>query len=200
LTATVKHREMKNDDTAWQGLIAGDRAAFEAIYNEMSDKLYRYGVKFTGNRELVQDCIHDLFLKLYRERSQLPETDNYAFYLFRLLKNILIDALRREERMVYIAPQDLPFHAEFVYGNDDDEDELDEAVRQRFETIVSLLTPRQKEAIYLRYQSDMSDGEIAELLGIDYQSARNLLYRALEKIRKNMDVKIFIALFISVIR
>jgi RNA polymerase sigma factor (sigma-70 family) len=45
------------------------------------------------------------------------------------------------------------------------------------------LTPRQKEAIYLRYMNRMSYEEICQIMDMNYQSARNLIFRAVEKMR-----------------
>ncbi|MDR3268202.1 MAG: sigma-70 family RNA polymerase sigma factor [Tannerella sp.] len=183
----------ENETVIWNQFRNGDKEAFSTLFKSTSDRLYRYGMKFTDDDELVKDCIQDLFLKLYRHRTELPEIEHALFYLFKMLKNILIDALRHRERFVYLPPQELPFHVEFVLERDDDT-EADEEIRERFEQVIALLSERQKEAIYLRYQAEMSYEEISQLLGINYQSARNLIHRAIEKIRSTMDLNTFLSL------
>jgi RNA polymerase sigma-70 factor (ECF subfamily) len=187
------------DSEIWNQFREGNRAAFAALYEQTSDRLYRYGMKFTNDEELVKDCVHDLFLKIHQSRAELPDVENSAFYLFKLLKNMLVDAIRHQEKMVYISPQELPFHAEFVYDHTN-QDDADDEIKERFEQVVGLLSDRQKEAIYLRYQADMSYEEIAQMLGINYQSARNLIHRSIEKIKTEMNLSIFIMLFISIVK
>ena len=112
---------------------------------------------------------------------------------------MLIDEIRKNEQMERISFEEAPFHVNFIY-NEDEENAPDEETKEKFERIVNLLSNRQKEAIYLRFHAEMSYEEISEVLGINYQSARNLVHRSIEKIRREMDLKIFIPLFISIIQ
>ncbi|MCD8164699.1 MAG: sigma-70 region 4 domain-containing protein [Bacteroides sp.] len=95
--------------------------------------------------------------------------------------------------MTYVSPDDLPFYITYHYEENNSEKE--EAIKRKFETVLSSLNPRQKEAFYLRYQLELSYEEIAQLLGINYQSARNLIHRSMLKIRKNMHYSAFMLLF-----
>jgi len=173
-----------NDHDIWRRFIAGEQAAFASLYEATVDRLFHYGLKFTCDEELVKDCIHDLFIKIYNNRSELPDTDRHIFFMFKVLRNILINAINRNDRTILVAPQELPLHDEFVYDSDNSDEEADgDEVMRNFANLVSSLPPRQKEAITMRYQAGLSYSEIAHRLGINYQSARNLIHRAVEKIR-----------------
>ena len=168
----------------WLAFIKGDKKGFADLYEITFNRLYHYGMKFTTDEEVVKDCIQELFIKLYRNHRTLPELENPLFYLFRSLKNLLIDALQEKEKMIYFLPQEIPFHAKFIYKNP--EEERNEEIKEKIEEIVNLLSDRQKEVIYLRYQADMSYEEIAAILGINYQSVRNLIHRSIKKIRSEI--------------
>jgi len=144
---------------------------------------------------MVKDCIQDLFVKLYNNRSTLSSTPNPKFYLLFSLKNMIIDSLAKNKRITYISPEDLPFIATTSNRNDDNSDE-DEEIREKFEEILNMLNDRQKEAIYLRFQLELSYEEISDLLNINYQSARNLIHRSITKIRSKMELRTFIILFL----
>lgn len=167
--------------TIWEQFINNDENAFAALFEETSGPLYKYGLKFMANEDTVKDCIQDLFIKLYKNRHSLPKLENPTFYLFRSLKNLLFDAILQKEKVVYLSPQEISFHADFFYDNQ--EEPVDDNIKEKFEEVVNSLSDRQKEAIYLRYQADMSYDEISKLLDINYQSARNLVHRSIEKIR-----------------
>lgn len=188
-------QDLKNETTLWELFRNGEESAFSALFELTSDKLYRYGTKFVSDEELVKDCIQELFIKLYENRQQLPALTNPLFYLFSSLKYLLIDMIRHNQRMVYISPEELPFHVQFAFGQE--EEEPDESIKSRFEEVLSLLSDRQKEAIYLRFQADMSYEEISQLLGINNQSARNIVHRAMEKIRSCLNLDTLIVLFLS---
>lgn len=184
----------------WKLFREGDEHAFSELFELTSDRLYRYGTKFVNDEEQVKDCIQELFIKLYENRRQLPATTNPLFYLFSSLKNLLIDTIRHNQRMIYISPEELPFHVQFAFNQEDDE-EPDDNIKARFEEVLSLLSDRQKEVIYLRFQADMSYEEISQLLDINNQSVRNIIYRAMEKIRTSLDLDTtLITLFISMLR
>lgn len=180
----------RDDVELWQQFKAGDADAFAVLFEQTSDKLFRYGSKFVQDDELVKDCIQDVFVKLHQRRAKLPEVENPFFYLCVSLKNTLVDSLSQNGRIVPLPPEELPFLIEFVY----DDEQPEEDIQERFEAVMSLLSDRQKEAIYLRYQMELSYEEISKLLGISYQSTRNLVHRALEKVRTTMDLKVFILL------
>lgn len=183
----------------WNQFKQDDHKAFSRLFELSSDRLYRYGMKFANDEELVKDCIQELFIKLYNNRTILPEVKNPIFYLFGALKNLLIDAIQQKEKIIYFSPHELPFHVKFIYSADD-QAEVDDDIKEKIEKVMSLLSDRQKEAIYLRFQAEMSYEEISQLLNINYQSVRNLIHRSIEKIRTEIDQKIFFALFISLVQ
>ena len=128
-------QDLKNETTLWELFRNGEESAFSALFELTSDKLYRYGTKFVSDEESVKDCIQELFIKLYENRQQLPALSNPLFYLFSSLKNLLIDMIRHNQRMVYISPEELPFHVQFAFGQEEDE-EPDESIKARFEEVL----------------------------------------------------------------
>lgn len=156
-------------------------------------------MKFVADESLVKDCIQDLFVKLHNNRASISSTTNPKFYLLFSLKNMILDTIAKNKRLTYVSPEDLPFIATYHYSNDQDETEYEEEIKEKFKQVMNLLNPRQKEAIYLRFQLGLSYEEISQLLQINYQSARNLIHRSISKIRENMDFTLFIALFIRVL-
>ncbi|MBB4034158.1 RNA polymerase sigma factor (sigma-70 family) [Dysgonomonas hofstadii] len=182
----------------WDLFRDGDEDSFSLLFETFFDTLFRYGMKFVSDENLVKDCIQDLFIKLHNNRASLSSTTNPKFYLLFSLKNMILDAIAKNKRLTYVSPQDLPFIATYQYLSEQEETEETEEVKQKFEQVLNMLNSRQKEAIYLRFQLDLSYEEISELLGINYQSARNLIHRSITKIRDNMDLALFISLFIRV--
>ena len=168
----------------WDLFRNGDENAFAVLFETFVEPLFRYGMKFAADENLVKDCIQDLFVKLHDNRASLSPAANPKFYLLLSMKNLLLDTIAKNQRMLYIPPDELPFIATYITADEGNETEEEEQIGEKFEQLLQMLNPRQKEAIYLRYQLDLSYEEIAELLGINYQSARNLIHRAIQKIRE----------------
>ncbi|MDR1098057.1 MAG: sigma-70 family RNA polymerase sigma factor [Tannerella sp.] len=183
----------------WDQFRAGDEDSFSVLFETFLDTLFRYGMKFVADEGTVKDCIQDLFIKIYNNRASLAPTTSPKFYLLSSLKNMIIDAINRDRHITYVAPEELPFIASYQYSDEQDDTE-DDAVKEKFEQLISILNPRQKEAIYLRFQLDLSYEEISRLLGINYQSVRNLIHRSILKIREKMSLTGFMILFLQVFK
>ena len=74
----------------------GDDHAFSELYDLYVHALYNYGMKLTSDQELVKDCIHDVFVKVYRKRHEQLSINNFSSYLLISLKNRLLDEFRRQ--------------------------------------------------------------------------------------------------------
>lgn len=183
----------------WDDFKKGDKEAFSLLYETYFDTLYRYGIKFVMDENIVKDCIQDLFIKIYNNRTSLSSTNSPKFYLLLSLKNLIIDYLSKYNRITYLSPQDLPFFITYQYQEEDDSNEIDDEIKNKFDKVISLLSPRQKEALYLHFQLELSYEEVSKLLDINYQSLRNLIHRSISKVREQMDVSLFMMVFIKVI-
>lgn len=175
--------EESND--LWRRFLSGDNAAYSRLYSEYVQILFRYGLRFTSDEELIKDCIQDIFTAIYKDRKRLgPPPANVKVYLFVSLKNNLMRALHRQARQERIEPESHPFLLEPTVEDQyiDDESSLN---RQKLvEQILATLPPRQKEIIYYRYIQELDFDEICTLMQLNYQSAQNLIQRAIKKIRE----------------
>jgi len=161
------------------------KSSLSALYEELVGSLYSYGCKFTADRELVKDCIHDVFVKLY-EKEDISHIRDMKFFLLRSLKNRLLDELTRV-RPVNINEATFSYLQEVP--NEDQLMEVNETVQLRkkyIEKIFENLTGRQKEAVYLFYIEELSYDEISQMLGMNSQSVRNLINRALVRLREKL--------------
>ncbi len=172
----------------WDRFRQKDDEAFSMLFETCAEYLYRYGRKFVSDDDFVRDCVQELFIKLYNNRASLSPTTNPRFYLLLSMKNTILDALCKTRRMTYLSPDDLPFVAEGYYLPEDDTPEVTMTVTGRkLKLALETLNARQKEAIYLRFQLGLSYDEVSKMLGINYQSARNLIHRSISKIRSTVD-------------
>lgn len=177
----------------WQAFRAGDRNAFAQLFNTYSDAMYAYGRKITADSELVKDTIQDVFVKLHNNRANLGDTQSVKGYLLVALKRTLINhfhastatLLSIDEMNARDETSALRFEIELSAQDASDTDlEADEERRAQLTAALHELTPRQREAIYLYYIQEIPLNEISVLLEMNYQSTRNLLHRAMLKLRQ----------------
>jgi len=183
-------KELHTDIDLWHEFKEGNDKAFYLLYDEYVDNLYRYGSHFSKNKEFVKDCIHDLFLDLYKYRKKLSETNNIQFYLFRSLRRIIHREQTRTVTFVdwerIYTPEDNPVfsHEDYLIAVETKAEEY-----KVLNSAMKKLTGRQREALSLKFEHDHSYAEISEIMDISVESARSLIYLALKELRKCIENK-----------
>ena len=169
----------------WRQLKAGDRAALETIYRRHAALLLQYGRKFALSQPLVEDCIQDLFLKLWQKRKTLSKVTTVQTYLMVALRNCIYDFFRKK-KSVY--PLEGPEETEKSFSEPSIEDRWVKSERQAIQRKVAKealndLPERMRQAVYLRYFEGREYTEIAQIMNIRTQVAINMVYRAGKKLR-----------------
>ena len=174
-----------NMDKLWQKFLKyGDDHSFSLIYNSHIDKLYSYGIHLGFHSELCKDAIQDVFYKLYLSSENLSGVNNIAAYLFTSLKNRLIDMSRKDSRIQKVELINQSFSIDVTILDDIIDAEKAVLLKNKVDELLASLTPQQREAVYLRYMHDLNYTEISELLDINPDSARKLMFRAMKKLRE----------------
>lgn len=189
--------ELQEINDLWQRFINGDDVAFSNLYNHYVHELFSYGLKIHGNEFLVKDCIQEVFIQLINKRKKLELTDNKPIYLFKSLRNKLLEELRSKNRRTNIAKLIASGDASFEIGAEQSTILLEEekSLTKRMEAALNSLSDYQKEAIFLKYSQGLEYEKIAELLDINTASARTLIYRSLKKVKESLFSRIQILFF-----
>lgn len=192
-------------DLHWKKFIEkGDENSFSIIYNHRVDDLYSYGISLGFNKELCKDAIQDTFYKLYINREKLQHVENNTAYLFMTFKHRLIDLNKIERRDLELDSVNDSFTIQVTVLEDIIDVENSEIVKKKVASLLNSLTANQREIVYLKYMVGLQHREIATVLNINEESARKLLYRAMEKMRKyaykeNIPDKIFFMTLLSIL-
>lgn len=167
----------------WIQFLNGNELAFSQLYCLFFDDLLTYGRRVGGENEMVEDLIQDLFLKLYQKKITLEDNTKLRPFLFRSLKNLIYNQLLRNAKLQPLPDYEFAFDLNYTI---DEQLSLthDQGLSDEVHRILKGLTERQKEIIYLRFVHEMNFEEISEVMDINIQSARNLLTRSMEKLRK----------------
>ena len=189
-----KENQVNSDTILWNNFKKGDEDAFRLIYNNHVQLLFNFGCNFTHDKELVKDCIHDVFIELTKYRSKLGQTDNIKLYLFKSLKREIVRSLNKDKLFSTIDNENIPFNYPGLNDDKQTEDEFEER-HQNLETALEILTSRQKEALFLKFVSGLSYEELSVVMKLNYQSARNLVFRGLEKLRESYPQKLLLLFF-----
>lgn len=177
----------------WEKYLNGDKEALSIIFRIYFDDLHNYGLKLTRNSEIVKDSMQDMFLKLWKNRSNLRVIDNIKPYLFKALRRHIITNLKWTNSLVDYEhqPEEL-FKIEFSHEDFLITRNIDNETRGNLIKALNKLTRRQREAIYLRYFEELDFKSISEIMSMKIQSVRNSIHRGLLVLR---EIKIVLLLF-----
>jgi RNA polymerase sigma factor (sigma-70 family) len=158
---------------------------FSQLYNKHIDQLFAFGSRFTSDREMLKDCIQDVFVKLFTRRENLGPIDNVDSYLFISLRNRIHDEFRRNGKITGDEVNDANMQAVAEYEEYNQERmEQQQELTNNVEKFFEKLSPRQRQIINLYYIEQRKYEDICRIMGINYQSVRNLMHRSISRLRE----------------
>jgi RNA polymerase sigma factor (sigma-70 family) len=178
-------------DEDWRAFKEGDRCAFASIYKKYIVDLLNYGQKVTRRRSVIEDGIQDLFIELWQSRHTIASPRSVKFYLIKALRYKIVRNIRENElsdslEIVHFENElSIPCHESNLIGF-----EMQSLRLENLKSVLQQLPRRQQEAINLRFYHNFSNEEVANIMGLNYQSACNLIYAALAKLKIQLQVSI----------
>jgi RNA polymerase sigma-70 factor (ECF subfamily) len=159
-------------------LRAGDRTAFDGIYEQTRKTLYFCVLPILRDRSLADDIVQDAYLKMLESLDRYEEK-NFLAYLVTIARNLAFNEYRRRSRVVY-TDQDLdsviPFDLESTLEVSAEHEAL---IRKA----LSVLDETEKNIFLLHNVSDLAHREIALIIGKPLGTVTWLYQRAIRKIR-----------------
>lgn len=182
--------ERNIDDILWEAIRKGDHQAVSTLYRRHFQVLYSLAVRISRDEDLSKDCVHDLFVNVWEKRKDLPQVQYVRSYLIGAIRNSILKTLEKQQKRnrvhdYFAQPRDTVFSVENMLISQQENEEM----KQRVRNALNELTDRQKELIYLQFYEGLSLKEIQEVTSLQYQSVKNLTYRALTVLRKALKKK-----------
>ena len=169
------------------------KSEIDKWYENYIDELFAYGIAFGVEKDFVLDAIHDLFLHLFESADKIEILGSP----FSALKNKIITSLRKQANWLSLDEE-----VEYNFKIEVDAEALmeDEEERRNYEkeveSLLNLLTNKQREVIYLRFIKALSIQEISEILNITPKSVRKMIYRAIERMQQGKIELLFLLMFL----
>ncbi len=180
------------DRELWNVFRAGEREAFDLIYTRYFPLLFGYSTQFCRDKALVKDVIQDLFVGLWNKRETMGEVTAIKAYLYTILRNSLVKELTHKKNALF--QWDIPdnYSFEVIFSHELLMIDSQSTQQQTKELLKAFgkLSKRQKEVIYLRFYENMDYKSIVEVMSLqNTKSARSLVYKALEELRRYLKDK-----------
>ena len=179
---------MQDEEGLVQRAKQHDQEAFARLYDEYFDKIYRYVALKIGDKTEAEDMTQQVFLKALQSISSFKwKGVPFSAWLYRIAHNQVVDYLRKKKRR----PATL-LDESLVSG--DSENTPQSMVERNIDTEQLLaatqhLTDAQREVISLRFTSELSTAQVAEIMGKSQGAIKALQHSAIVALRKALMVE-----------
>lgn len=157
----------------------GDEDAFRVFYQRHAAPLFRYSLRRVGQREVAEDMVQELFVRLWNKRASIDPNNSIKAYCYQIAGNLAVDNLRRTVADPVSGDAELPEASV----------ELDQTAfeqRGRIGKALAELPDGQRQVFILSRFSGLKYSEIAQVLDISVKTVENHMGRALKKLRLNL--------------
>jgi RNA polymerase sigma-70 factor (ECF subfamily) len=154
----------------------GDVSAYRQIYDRYAGPLYRTAFRMLGRGQEAEDAVQETFLKLYRGIGGFKSGARFSTYLFRILINACLDAIRKRPPEGYSASSGLD--SAIPLGSSSPE------TRYTIGQALDSLPPRMKASFVLYAVEGLSYEEIAGVLGVRIGSVKANIHRARARLKE----------------
>jgi RNA polymerase sigma-70 factor (ECF subfamily) len=169
-------------DTLRNRLGTGDEAAFERIFRRLSEPVFRFVCGMVQDEALAHDITQDTFAKLWSIRDRMDAVDSLRAYVFQMARNRVYNH-QRDQQVRRDNEEDLrDAHPDASPPSPDKTLDAD-MLRSLLEQWIGELPDRQREALTLRRQEDLSHDEIADVMDVSPNTVNNHIVRAMKYLR-----------------
>jgi RNA polymerase sigma factor (sigma-70 family) len=179
----------------WVHISEGDKTAYGECYTYYYKRLFNYGRKFTADIPLLEDALQESLLSLWTGRERLSTIESPHSYLFASFRYILFRKIKEAGRArPFLGSEEA--EPEFGIEHLIIDREEQESLRLQLEQAIKALTPRQREAIFLRFFEGLSYEEVAGVLGISVKATYKIMARALDSLKTGLSLSMLILLLL----
>ena len=166
--------------------LSEDMKAYKELYVLMFDSLFHFSYSFVKSKQVAEELVSDVFIKLWQIRTQLNAVDSLKLYLFGITKNFSLSYLARASKNLSIQLDDMnldEINIESVieFKNPEDLCISKETIKDVMQAIQNL--PPQCQIIFSLVKVEgLKYKEVAKLLNISVFTVRNQVAIATKKI------------------
>lgn len=160
---------------------AGNQQAFTLLVNNYSKNIYTTSLRLLHSAVLAEETLQDVFLKVWLQRKELPDIENFPAWLHRVARNTIYTAFKRSlrDKTLPVTTKEELLMAEELTENQ----LLDKQYAALLQKAIDQLPARQKQTYELIKQAGLKREEAAKLLGVSPETVKFNLEEAARKVR-----------------
>lgn len=173
--------QIKNTKMLFEKAQQGDQEAFSLLYEELYTPLYRFILLRVKHTQVAEDLVQTVFLKVYRKLDSIDNQHPKA-YFFTVAKNALADHWKKKKD-VHFDETSEAFQEIADSSQDPTQAVLAGERGAQIEQLLANLPDEQRTVLELRFLSQLSNKEVATIIGKSEAAVRQIQCRALKSLR-----------------
>lgn len=179
---------IETDQAAIERVLGGDSDGFRTLVERHSRALFRLAYRIVGNEADAEDVVQESLIRAYRGLKQYDGRATFQSWLYRIGSNYALDLLAAKKRRNWEQIDGDESHSGALEsvaasGATPERLALSSQMREHVETALGRLTDLERSAFVLRHYEGLSLEEIGSALGINLNSVKQGVFRAVQKLR-----------------
>ena len=179
------------EQEAIRRVLAGDREEYRVLMERHLPAVLLMTLRVTGNIEDAEEAAQEAFLLAYKKLSKFRRQAAFGTWVYRIAMNCSLNLIKRRDRNLEWNAESLdsaPNSQEAAVSQQPTPEAalLDAEAHLQRERAMSTLTPMERTAFVLRHLEEQPVEVVANALGITANAARQAVFRALSKLRREL--------------
>ncbi|MFC0561909.1 sigma-70 family RNA polymerase sigma factor [Halalkalibacter alkalisediminis] len=153
----------------------GNDKAFLNLFQQYEEDIYRMAYVYVKNKEDALDIVQEVAYQSFKKINTLKKPEYFKTWLIKITMNCATNVVRKNQKVVHLKPE-----YEGLIGVENEDIPLSISLQD----LIEALEDDEKSIVLLRFYHNHTFKEISELLEIPLGTAKSVLYRALDKLRK----------------
>ncbi len=189
-----------DEKTLLTRLAAGEEDAFAGLFSHYQAPLTQYIIRFVKSPQLAEDLSQEVFLKIWLQRTKLPELQSFRAFLFIVARNHTLNTLEAASRDQG-GMGEITRHA-LSLRNPTEDTVLNREYQEFLRRIIDSLPPRSREVFRLCREQQLSYEEVAARLGISRNAVKSHMVHSMKVLKTSVekDLGIPLSLFLLILQ
>lgn len=166
-------------------VLAGERSAFALLVDAYKKPVFNLAFRMTGSYSDADDLTQETFIRTYQQLARFQQDKKFFTWIYTISLNLIRNHLKKKAKEIPTLAND-DFNIERVDPDQNKESNKEEEML-RLEQALLMLSVDIREAIILKFNSDLTFDEIAAVSGDSVSAVKMRIYRGLEKLKTLME-------------
>ena len=177
-----------NDNELISKVLSGDHQAYAGLVNRYQNYVFTLTLRMLKNREDAEEVAQDVFIKAFKYLADFRGASKFSTWLYTIVNNTCISFLRKKKLEIHSLDNEKVFEVADSMDSGFRANLVEQKSRQSMvHNAIGLMGPDDAEIITLFYKSEQSLEEIAQILGLEVNTAKVRLHRARTRLKEKME-------------